>query len=139
MVLSNTKLLCFEITFSDVIKSIFNILQLFSKYNIAIIQGIAEWIGCFTLVALLYACVLTSLCSSFVFSQLQNLGTQGSRARSRPAPIISWRLIMNYFLRSFSSLPLNHSRRVVVSCKRKYVLEVLVNGLFKLAQEKVVN
>ena len=40
-------------------------------------------------------------------------------------------------LRSFSSLPLNHSRRVVVSYKRKYVHEVLVNCLFKLAQEKV--
>ena len=34
-------------------------------------------------------------------------------------------------------LPLNHSRRVVVSYKRKYVHEVLVNRLFKLAQEKV--
>ena len=41
------------------------------------------------------------------------------------------------FLRSFSSLPLNHSRRVVVSYKRKYMHEVLVNCLFKLAQEKV--
>ena len=37
----------------------------------------------------------------------------------------------------FSSLPLNHSSRVVVSYKRKYVHEVLVNCLFKLAQEKV--
>ena len=36
-----------------------------------------------------------------------------------------------------SSLPLNHSRRVVVSYKRKYVHEILVNHLFKLAQEKV--
>ena len=34
-------------------------------------------------------------------------------------------------------LPPNHSRRVVVSYKRKYVHEVLVNCLFKLAQEKV--
>ena len=32
---------------------------------------------------------------------------------------------------------MNHSRRVVVSCERKYVHQVLVNGLFKLAQEKV--
>ena len=40
-------------------------------------------------------------------------------------------------LLSFSSLPLNHSRRVVVSYKRKYVHEVLVNCLYKLAQEKV--
>ena len=38
---------------------------------------------------------------------------------------------------SFSSIALNHSRRVVVSYKRKYVHEALVNCLFKLAQEKV--
>ena len=44
---------------------------------------------------------------------------------------------MKYFLWSFSSLPLNHSRRVVVSYKRKYVHKVLVNCLFKLAQEKL--
>ena len=31
-----------------------------------------------------------------------------------------------------------HSRRVVISYKRKYVHKVLVNGLFKLAQEKSV-
>ena len=34
-------------------------------------------------------------------------------------------------------LPLIHSRRVVVSYKRKYVHELLVNRLFKPAQEKV--
>ena len=39
---------------------------------------------------------------------------------------------MKLFLRSFSSLPLNHSRRVVVSYKQKYVHEVLVNCLFKI-------
>ena len=45
---------------------------------------------------------------------------------------------MKSFLRSFSSLSLNHSRMVVVSYKRKYVHEVLVlNCLFKLAQEEV--
>ena len=38
----------------------------------------------------------------------------------------------------FSSLPLNHSRRVVVSYKRKYVHEVLAYYLFKLAQKKSV-
>ena len=32
---------------------------------------------------------------------------------------------------------LNHSRRFVVSYKGKYVHEVLINWLFKLAQEKV--
>ena len=35
-------------------------------------------------------------------------------------------------------LPSAVSRRVVVSYKRKYVYEVLVNCLFKLAQEKIV-
>ena len=44
---------------------------------------------------------------------------------------------MKSFLRSFSSLLLNHSRRVVVSYKQKYVHKVLVNCLFKLVQEKV--
>ena len=39
------------------------------------------------------------------------------------------------FLRSFSSLLLIHSSRVVVSYKRKYVHELLVNSLFKLSQE----
>ena len=60
-------------------------------------------------------------------------------ASSIPArPILSWRLIMKYFLWSFSSFPLNHSRRVVVSYKQKYEHGVLVNCLFKLAQEKCV-
>ena len=45
---------------------------------------------------------------------------------------------MKYFLRSFSSLSLNLSKRAVDSYKRKYVHEVLVNCLFKLAQEKSV-
>ena len=36
-----------------------------------------------------------------------------------------------------STLPLIHSRRVVVSYKRKYVHELLVNRLFKPAQKKV--
>ena len=40
-------------------------------------------------------------------------------------------------LRSFSSLPLNHLRRIVVSYKQKYAHEVLVNCLFKLVQGKV--
>ena len=61
----------------------------------------------------------------------------GVANRSRPCPILLWRLIMKSFLRSFSSFPLNHSRNVVVSYKRKYVHKVLVNRLFKLAKEKV--
>ena len=38
---------------------------------------------------------------------------------------------MKKFLLSISSLRLNHSSRVVVSYKRKYVHKVLVNRLFK--------
>ena len=45
---------------------------------------------------------------------------------------------MKLFLRSFSCLPLNRSRKVVVSYKRKYEHEILVYCLFKLAQEKCV-
>ena len=61
---------------------------------------------------------------------------QGSWVRSWTSPRLLWRLILKQFLPSFS-LPLNHLRRVVVSYKRKIVHEVLVNRLFKLAQEKV--
>ena len=45
--------------------------------------------------------------------------------------------IMKLFLGSFSYLPLIYSRRVVVSYKRKYVHELLVNCLFKPVQEKL--
>ena len=53
-----------------------------------------------------------------------------------PGPVLYFR--GDWFLRSFSSVPLNHSRRVVVSYKRKYVHEVLVTRLFKLARKKSV-
>ena len=46
--------------------------------------------------------------------------------------------ILTLEVRSFSPLPLNHSRRIVVSYKRKYMHEVLVNCLLKLVQEKSV-
>ena len=45
---------------------------------------------------------------------------------------------MKSFLRSFSSLTLIHSRKVVVSYKGKHVHKVLVNCLLKLAQEKSI-
>ena len=38
---------------------------------------------------------------------------------------------------SWSDETAGHSRRIVISYKRKYVHKVLVNCLFKLAQEKV--
>ena len=53
---------------------------------------------------------------------------QGVASSIWPGLILSWRLIMKSFLQSFSSLPLNHSRWVVVSYMR----------LFKLALEKVL-
>ena len=75
--------------------------------------------------------VFPTLMVQMIFSQIQ----QASGSRS--GPILSWRLIMKLFLRSFSSLPLIYSSRVVVSYKRKNVHELLVNRLFKPAQEKV--
>ena len=42
------------------------------------------------------------------------------------------------FFPVISFLPLIHSRRVVVSYKRKYVHELLVDRLFKSVQEKVL-
>ena len=56
-------------------------------------------------------------------------------ARSHTFVKIDHEMISTVIL--FSSLPLIHSRRVVVSNKRKYVHELLVNRLFKPAQEKV--
>ena len=60
------------------------------------------------------------------------------RSRGRefdPAPVveIDHEIISTVIL----LLTLNHSRRVVVSYKRKYVHDLLVNRLFKPAQEKV--
>ena len=52
------------------------------------------------------------------------LQIQGSQVPSRPGPILSWRL--------FSSLLLNHSRRVVVSYKRKYVPKYWLTALSSL-------
>ena len=57
-------------------------------------------------------------------------------ARSHTFVEIDHEIISTVIL-SFSFLRLSHSRGVVVSYKRKYVHEVLVNYLFKLAQEKV--
>ena len=45
---------------------------------------------------------------------------------------------MKLFLRSFISLPLNHSRRVVVSYKGKFVHKVLVLLLVKACPRKSV-
>ena len=55
------------------------------------------------------------------------------RARSHTFVEIDHEIIY----RSFASFLLIHSRRVVVSYKRKYVHKLLVNRLFKPAQEKV--
>ena len=54
-------------------------------------------------------------------------------ARSHTFVEIDHEIISTVFL----SLIVNHPRRVVVGYKRKYVHEVLVNCMFKLAQEKV--
>ena len=67
------------------------------------------------------------------------LQIQESWVWSRSGPILSRSLIMKIFQWSFSSLPLIHSRKVVVSYKQKcvQVCESMVNHLNKLAQEKV--
>ena len=54
-------------------------------------------------------------------------------ARSHTFVEIDYEIISTVIL----LLPLYHSRRVVISYKRKYVHKGLVNCLFKLAQEKV--
>ena len=59
-------------------------------------------------------------------------------ASSFPAPSHTFVEIDHEIISTvITSLPLIHSRRVVVSYKRKYVHELLVNRLFKPAQEKV--
>ena len=70
------------------------------------------------------------------FMQLYNVSIgnrckSDCRSRGHEFHPVLWRLIMKQFLRSFSSLRLNHSRRVVVSYKQKYVHEVLINCLFR--------
>ena len=62
--------------------------------------------------------------------------SRGRKLDPGPVPYFHGDRIWNNFYRH-SFFPLIHSRRVVVSYKRKYVHQVLVNGLFKLAQEKV--
>ena len=65
------------------------------------------------------------------------------RTNASSIPVLSHTFVeidhemISRFLRSFSSLPLIHSRRIVVSYKRKFVHELLVNRLFKPAQEKM--
>ena len=66
-------------------------------------------------------------------SDCRSRGREFGPARSHTFVEIDHEIISTVIL----LLPLNHSRRVVVSYKRKYVHEVLVNCLFKLAQEKV--
>ena len=60
-------------------------------------------------------------------------------ASSIPARSITFVEIYHEIISTFILLPfLNHSRRHVVSYKRKNVHKVLVNHLFRLAQEKVL-
>ena len=58
-------------------------------------------------------------------------------ANSIPARSLTFVEIDHEIISVVILLPSANSRRVVVSYKRKYVHEVLVNCLFKLAQEKV--
>ena len=87
-------------------------------------------------VAQLVACLATDACLT------QDPGVASSiLARSHTFVEIDPEIISTVillFLRSFSSLLLIHLRRVVVSYKRKYVHELLVNRLIKPAHEKSV-
>ena len=58
-------------------------------------------------------------------------------ASSIPAPSHTFVEIDHEIISTVILLPSSDFRRVVVSYKLKYVQEVLVNCLFKLAQEKV--
>ena len=60
------------------------------------------------------------------------LGRAGE-IRNSVSCVLTKKLVRGFCHLSFHK----HSRRVVVSYKQKYVHEVLVNCLFKLAQEKV--
>ena len=66
-----------------------------------------------------------------MFITLEPLQIQGSRVRSWSHTFVE---IGHEII---STVPLVHSRRVVVSYKLKYVHELLVNRLFKPVQEKV--
>ena len=73
-------------------------------------------------------CLATDACLTVNPTVLSSI-----RARSLTFVEIDYEIISTVIL-----LPsVNHSRRVVVSYKRKCVHEVLVNRLFKPAQEKV--
>ena len=60
--------------------------------------------------------------------------SRGHKFDPGPAPYFE---IDHEIISTVILLPSADSRRVVVSYKRKFVHEVLVNCLFKLAQEKV--
>ena len=58
--------------------------------------------------------------------------------QNREKPLAQFHIFVEVFLPSFSSLSLNHQRKVVACYKQTYVHEVLVNRLFKLARKNVV-
>ena len=64
--------------------------------------------------------------------------SMGPEFNPGPVPYFRGDWSWNNFLRSFSSLPLNHSRRVVVSYKWKYMHEVLVNCILSCPGKSVV-
>ena len=106
-------------------------------------QGYTVKVAFLLALSIYVICIHYFLCTFGCAAQsVTCLATDGSQnadpgvASSIPAPSHTL-LEIDHEIRTFSSFPLNHSRRVVVSYKRKYVQEVLVNCLFKLAQEKV--
>ena len=77
-----------------------------------------------------------------VLSRVSTVGNI-SDCRSRglqfnPGPVTYFFVEIDHEIISMAPLPSADLRRVVVSCRRKYVHKVLVNGLVKFAQEKSV-
>ena len=98
-------------------------------------RWIGGGLGCFSRYYILHAFLSATACTDMVYSKELERDVTASAIPVRSHTFVE--IDHEIFLRSFSSLPLIYSRRVVVSYKRKYVHELLVNRLFKPAQEKV--
>ena len=88
----------------------------------------AEFSRLYNSISLIYFQFLLSLLD---LSDCRSRGCEFFPARSNTFMEIDHEIIFTAIL-----IPSAHSRRVVVSYKREYVREVLVNRLVKLAQQK---
>ena len=112
-------------------------LQLDSRSRVCGVQASLEALRCVLQSKTLYPVLSTGYTSGSNVSGNRCESDCRSRGRQfNPSPVPYFR--EDRFWNNFSSLPLNHLRRIVVSYKLKYVHEELVNCLVKLAQEKSV-